>query len=73
MRVICPTCRQSTTWEENRHRPFCSERCRKIDLGRWASDEYRIPAEEAPASGVPSATGPDPDAPPPGEGGNGAN
>jgi hypothetical protein len=42
-----------------------------IDLGRWASDEYRIPAEEAPASGVPSATGPDPDAPSPGEGGNG--
>ena len=57
MRVTCPVCRQSTTWEENRHRPFCSERCRMIDLGKWAADEYRIPAEEAP--GVPAH--PDPE------------
>ena len=57
MRVTCPVCRQPATWEENRYRPFCSERCRMIDLGKWAADEYRIPTEEAPGAPAP----PDPD------------
>ncbi len=48
MRVNCPTCGATTTWEENRHRPFCSERCRLIDLGRWATEAHRIPGEPAP-------------------------
>jgi len=42
MKLKCPVCNKVTTWEENPHRPFCSERCKLIDLGRWASDEYRI-------------------------------
>jgi endogenous inhibitor of DNA gyrase (YacG/DUF329 family) len=42
MNIICPACRNITTWEENPNRPFCSERCKLIDLGAWASDEYRI-------------------------------
>jgi endogenous inhibitor of DNA gyrase (YacG/DUF329 family) len=50
MKLECPICKKVTTWEENPHRPFCSERCKLIDLGKWASDEYRIkgkgPAEE---------------------------
>jgi endogenous inhibitor of DNA gyrase (YacG/DUF329 family) len=32
-------------WEGNPDRPFCSERCRLIDLGAWASERYRIPGE----------------------------
>ncbi len=32
-----------TTWEENTWRPFCSERCKFIDLGKWASEEYKVP------------------------------
>lgn len=44
MKIKCPVCRRTTTWEENPWRPFCSERCRLTDLGRWASEEYRIPA-----------------------------
>lgn len=48
MRVTCPTCGVTTTWEENAHRPFCSERCRMVDLGRWAAEEHRIPGEPAP-------------------------
>lgn len=43
MKIICPACKNITTWEENPFRPFCSERCKLIDLGAWASDEYRIP------------------------------
>ena len=44
--VRCPTCRTEISWEENPHRPFCSERCRLIDLGAWIEDKYRIPGEE---------------------------
>jgi endogenous inhibitor of DNA gyrase (YacG/DUF329 family) len=42
MKIKCPTCKQSTEWEKNPNRPFCSERCKLIDLGAWASDEYTI-------------------------------
>ncbi len=42
MNIKCPYCKKITTWEENPHRPFCSERCKMIDLGKWASDEYVI-------------------------------
>jgi endogenous inhibitor of DNA gyrase (YacG/DUF329 family) len=33
-------------WRDNPHRPFCSERCRLVDLGAWAQERYRIRAEE---------------------------
>lgn len=46
MRIRCPVCKKFTTWEENPYRPFCSERCRLIDLGKWASGEYKIEGRE---------------------------
>ncbi len=46
MKIICPVCKKTTTWEENPWRPFCSERCKLIDLGKWASEEYRIAGEK---------------------------
>jgi len=42
MQIICPICKKKTTWEENPYKPFCSERCKLIDLGKWVSDEYKI-------------------------------
>ncbi len=43
--VDCPTCSKKVEWtEENKFRPFCSERCKQIDLGAWASEKYTIPA-----------------------------
>lgn len=42
MQISCPTCGKLTTWQENEFRPFCSERCKLIDLGRWASEQYRV-------------------------------
>lgn len=39
----CPVCGKPT---EQAHRPFCSDRCRKVDLNRWLSESYRIPAAE---------------------------
>jgi hypothetical protein len=45
--VICPICGKPVEWRpENRWRPFCSERCKKIDLGAWAADDYRVPGSE---------------------------
>lgn len=46
--VKCPTCSKPVEWKpEQRWRPFCSERCRLIDLGAWLDDESRrIPGEE---------------------------
>jgi hypothetical protein len=35
-------------WEGNPFRPFCSERCRLLDLGQWAEGSYAIPAEPVP-------------------------
>lgn len=41
--VACPQCGKEIIWDSaNRHRPFCSERCKLIDLGRWANEEYRV-------------------------------
>jgi hypothetical protein len=45
--VNCPTCGKAVEWTaENRWRPFCSERCKKIDLGAWAADQYQVPGSE---------------------------
>ena len=42
--VACPACGKPALFApENRYRPFCSERCRTIDLGGWAGESYRIP------------------------------
>jgi endogenous inhibitor of DNA gyrase (YacG/DUF329 family) len=49
MQKPCPTCGQPVEWEDNPNRPFCSERCRLIDLGRWADEEYAV-ADENDAS-----------------------
>jgi endogenous inhibitor of DNA gyrase (YacG/DUF329 family) len=44
--VVCPTCSKRVKWSSsNRHRPFCSERCKLIDLGAWADEDHRIPGE----------------------------
>ncbi len=45
MQVRCPLCKKKTTWEENQYKPFCSERCKLIDLGRWVLEEYKVPGE----------------------------
>jgi endogenous inhibitor of DNA gyrase (YacG/DUF329 family) len=47
--VACPTCGKAVEWNAaNRFRPFCSERCKLIDLGAWASESYRAPVSEDP-------------------------
>ncbi|HSD61119.1 MAG TPA: DNA gyrase inhibitor YacG [Burkholderiales bacterium] len=47
--VNCPHCGTAVVWDaSNRYRPFCSERCRLIDLGKWAAEDYRV--AEGPAT-----------------------
>ena len=47
MQIQCPTCKKPVQWTEAfPYRPFCSERCRIIELGNWADESYRVPAEQ---------------------------
>ena len=48
--VKCPTCQRDLDWENAPFRPFCSERCRLIDLGAWLSGQRSIPGESVPAA-----------------------
>ena len=46
-KVRCPQCGGESLWSAaNTYRPFCSERCKLIDLGAWASESYRVPVQE---------------------------
>lgn len=47
MTVKCPTCKKEVEYGQADF-PFCSERCRLLDIGRWADEEYRIPAASPP-------------------------
>ena len=47
--VDCPTCGKKVEWSEaNKYRPFCTLRCKQIDLGAWAEEKYVIPAVNPP-------------------------
>ena len=45
--VNCPSCGADVVWSADcTWRPFCSERCKMIDLGDWASEKFRVPVQE---------------------------
>ncbi len=58
-KISCPVCRRKFESETTKSPPFCSERCRLVDLKRWLSEEYAVPATSDPDS--------DPDEEAPGE------
>jgi endogenous inhibitor of DNA gyrase (YacG/DUF329 family) len=43
VKTRCPSCRGVAVKDGNKVFPFCSERCQMVDLGRWLTEEYRIP------------------------------
>jgi endogenous inhibitor of DNA gyrase (YacG/DUF329 family) len=48
MRLVkCPTCEKRVEYETNEFRPFCSARCKLLDLGAWADERYAVPAENS--------------------------
>ena len=44
--VTCPTCKKKFESAESKAMPFCSDRCKRIDLGRWLSEEISVPYRE---------------------------
>ncbi|MBA2526764.1 MAG: DNA gyrase inhibitor YacG [Pyrinomonadaceae bacterium] len=52
----CPTCGKPVERKGNSFRPFCSERCKMVDLGRWVNEEYRVSGKPIPSD---SAEAPD--------------
>lgn len=49
--VQCPQCQKSVTWDDTTQwKPFCSERCKLIDLGDWAEGNHRISGSQTPES-----------------------
>jgi endogenous inhibitor of DNA gyrase (YacG/DUF329 family) len=48
--VTCPSCGGDSVYSPaNPFRPFCSERCKQVDLGAWASEDFRMPTEAPPS------------------------
>ncbi|MFL6375147.1 MAG: DNA gyrase inhibitor YacG [Pyrinomonadaceae bacterium] len=45
MRVKCPHCGRETEFKGNEFRPFCSERCKLLDFGAWADEDYKLPTQ----------------------------
>jgi endogenous inhibitor of DNA gyrase (YacG/DUF329 family) len=45
--VRCPQCGEAVDWEKSPSRPFCSQRCRLVDLGAWLEERYVLPGEPA--------------------------
>ena len=53
--MSCPICTKDT---DAKYRPFCSRRCADVDLGRWLTGSYAIPAEAAPDDDAPTENDP---------------
>ena len=57
--VNCPQCGKPARFDPaNPFRPFCSERCRLIDLGAWANESYRVPVAEPEENSEPATPAP---------------
>jgi endogenous inhibitor of DNA gyrase (YacG/DUF329 family) len=58
--VACPTCGKASPYgPDNRFRPFCCERCKLIDLGAWAEENYRVAVKGEDSDAVASEPAPD--------------
>jgi endogenous inhibitor of DNA gyrase (YacG/DUF329 family) len=57
----CPICDKETRSEGNPYRPFCSERCKLLDLGNWAGERYSVPTKEEPPEEIHRPNGTDED------------
>ena len=55
--IRCPVCRKRFDSEQSNSLPFCSPRCRQIDLGRWLGEEYSVPVDVKDDEGEPDHVG----------------
>ncbi len=44
--VKCPKCNSGFSYYSSEFRPFCSERCKDVDLGNWFTENYKVPSKE---------------------------
>ena len=58
--VKCPTCKRVIDWSVSEFRPFCSDRCRLIDLGAWLTQKHAIPDDAPPTGEEPNPEESDP-------------
>ncbi len=55
--VKCPTCKRAVDWSElSKYRPFCSDRCRLIDLGAWFNEDHAIAGDPLPEDDADDST-----------------
>lgn len=47
LKVKCPQCKIEFSYYESEFRPFCTDRCQKIDLGHWFQESYTVPTKES--------------------------
>lgn len=45
-KIKCPACKSAFNYYSSEFRPFCSQRCKNIDLGHWFSESYKVPGEK---------------------------
>lgn len=51
--VRCPACSGDSIYaDSNPYRPFCSERCKNVDFGAWASEAFRVPTDAPPEDSI---------------------
>lgn len=43
--VKCPQCKEKFNYYDSEFRPFCSEKCKMIDLGHWLNESYSVPSQ----------------------------
>lgn len=65
MKIKCPTCQRVGEWFSGRDGPFCSRRCKLVDLGKWFSEEHRISQPLSAEDVEKESEGPLRDGPPP--------
>ena len=46
LKVNCPKCKSQFNYYDSKYRPFCSQRCKEVDLGHWVTESYRVPSQE---------------------------
>ncbi|PIP95489.1 MAG: DNA gyrase inhibitor YacG [Bdellovibrio sp. CG12_big_fil_rev_8_21_14_0_65_39_13] len=46
LKVKCPRCKESFEYYSSEFRPFCSDKCKMIDLGQWLTENYRVPSQK---------------------------
>lgn len=46
LKVNCPRCKESFEYYSSEFRPFCSDKCKMIDLGLWLTENYKVPSQK---------------------------